>query len=239
MRIPAAGARALLLAAQGLLDPPKRPAAKQDVLSAIRRMEGLQIDTISVVARSPYLVLWSRLGAYETRWLDELLAEGALFEYWSRAACFIPIEDFGLYREKMLERAAALTSPAADSDHADKFGFETRSTTIARVLEQIREGGPVRSADFRQPEKRQGTWWNRKPEKIALEILFNAGALMIARRENMQRVYDLHERVLPGWDDRSVPSKAEAARTLILKALRALGVASPRWISRYFSDALG
>ena len=63
----------------------------------------LQIDSISVVARSPYLVLWSRLGSYEPRWLDELLAEGALFEYWSHAACFIPIEDYGLYRRLMLE----------------------------------------------------------------------------------------------------------------------------------------
>ena len=32
------------------------------MLDAIRRMGVLQIDTISVVARSPYLVLWSRLG---------------------------------------------------------------------------------------------------------------------------------------------------------------------------------
>ena len=40
----------------------------------------LQIDTISVVARSPYLVLWSRLGDYDPEWLDQLLAEGALFE---------------------------------------------------------------------------------------------------------------------------------------------------------------
>ena len=61
-------------------------------------MHMLQIDTISVVARSPYLVLWSRLGDYDARWLDDLLAEGALFEYWSHAACFLPIEDYPLYR---------------------------------------------------------------------------------------------------------------------------------------------
>ena len=59
-----------------------------------RRMSALQIDTIHVVARSPYLVLWSRLGAYEPRWLDELLAEGAIFEYWSHEACFLPVEDY-------------------------------------------------------------------------------------------------------------------------------------------------
>src|SRR5918997_3328135 len=104
MRFSLDDARGLLLAAQGLnprLDP---PAEKADVLKAIRRMEVLQIDSISVVARSPYLVLWSRLGPYDPVWLDELLAEGSIFEYWSHAACFIPIEDYGLYRRLMLAR---------------------------------------------------------------------------------------------------------------------------------------
>src|SRR5579884_1829127 len=98
-------ARSLLLAAQGLQERPAEPARKADCLAAIRRMGLLQIDTISVVARSPYLVLWSRLGDYEPRWLEELLAEGALFEYWSHAACFLPIEDFCIYRRRMLDYA--------------------------------------------------------------------------------------------------------------------------------------
>src|ERR687883_1429901 len=98
------GARAVMLAAQGLDGRPRAAAKKADVLGAIRRMGALQIDTIHVVARSPYLVLWSRLGSYEPRWLDELLAEGAIFEYWSHAACFIPIEDYGLYRRLMLAK---------------------------------------------------------------------------------------------------------------------------------------
>src|SRR5215467_4369169 len=104
-------ARGLLVAAQGLqqgspCSPSGAPAAatKADVRELIQRLHGLQIDTIQVVARSPYLVLWSRLGAYAPQWLDELLAEGALFEYWSRAACFLPIEEYRLYRRLMLER---------------------------------------------------------------------------------------------------------------------------------------
>src|SRR5215212_8807726 len=103
MKFSPAAARALLLAVQGLDAPPERRAAKDDVQESIRKMGVLQIDSIAVVARSPYLVLWSRLGSYEPRWLDELLAEGVLFEYWSHAACFIPIEDYGLYRRLMIE----------------------------------------------------------------------------------------------------------------------------------------
>src|SRR5580693_3966673 len=97
-------ARALQLAAQGLLNPPRRKAVKQDVLAAIRQMGVLQIDTIHVIARSPYLVLWSRLGDYAPTLLDELLASGKLFEYWSHEACFIPIEKYPLYRRIMLDR---------------------------------------------------------------------------------------------------------------------------------------
>src|SRR5258708_33914302 len=94
----------LMIAAQGLHKCPASPATKADVRQIIRQMHVLQIDTIHVVARSHYLVLWSRLGDYPQCWLDELLAEGALFEYWSHAACFLPIEDYSLYRRFMVNR---------------------------------------------------------------------------------------------------------------------------------------
>src|SRR5512144_2735851 len=96
-------ARALMVAAQGLDQRRTLPPTKDDVMAMIRRMGTLQIDTIHVVARSPYLVLWSRLGDYRPEWLDELLAEGALFEYWAHAMCFLPIEDYPLHRRRMLD----------------------------------------------------------------------------------------------------------------------------------------
>ena len=86
-------ARNLHLAAQGLLHAPARRATYADLLTAIRRMSLLQIDTIHVVARSPYLVLFSRLGDYPIAWLEQALAAGSLFEYWAHEACFIPAED--------------------------------------------------------------------------------------------------------------------------------------------------
>ena len=103
VKISKVSARNLMLTAQGLHHKPDNKATKSDVLDTIRKMGQLQIDTIHVVARSPYLVLWSRLGDYKPQWLDELLAEGELFEYWSHAACFLPIEDYPLYRRLMLE----------------------------------------------------------------------------------------------------------------------------------------
>lgn len=230
MELTLAAARALLLAAQGLHEPPQHPARKEDVLATIRRMGGLQIDTISVVARSPYLVLWSRLGDFEPRWLEELLAEGALFEYWSRAACFLPIEDFPLYRRWMLDYANG-------DEYLNGHNPEHREA-IDRVLARVRDGGPVRSVEFARTDGKGGGWWDWKPEKRALEHLFNAGALMIARRAGFQRVYDLRERVLPDWDDVQTPLGDEVRRALTLKALRALGVATPRWVASYFPNHL-
>ncbi len=59
-----ADARNLHLAAQGLLNKPRRRASLEDIPATISRMSLLQIDTINIVARSPYLVLFSRLGNY-------------------------------------------------------------------------------------------------------------------------------------------------------------------------------
>jgi uncharacterized protein YcaQ len=222
-----AAARAMLLAAQGLLQPPERTATKADVLAAIRQMGALQIDTIHVVARSPYLVLWSRLGDYTPAWLDELLAEGALFEYWSHEACFLPIEHYPVYRRLMLEGETRAWGSIRRwvAEHAEE---------LERMRAHIAAHGPVRSADFERTDGQAGAWWNWKAEKMALEMLFSLGDLMIARRVNFQRIYDLRERVLPAWDDSQAPDAEQARRTLVLEAVRALGPAHERWIADYF-----
>jgi uncharacterized protein YcaQ len=220
-------ARALMLAAQGLLRRPPKKATKRDVLDAVRRMGALQIDTINVVARSPYLVLWSRLGEYDTAWLGELLAEGSVFEYWSHEACFLPVEDYPLYRHRMLD---------AESQgwHYSKAWVEAHRLEVSALLEHVRARGAVRSSDFVRTDGKAGGWWEWKTEKRALEMLFTAGELMIARRQNFQRVYDLRERVLPAWDDSRLPPREEARRALALKAVRALGVTTAAWVGDYF-----
>lgn len=224
MRLTQDHVRAVMLGAQGLLTENPTPATKEDVLQAIRRMGALQIDTINVVARSPYLVLWSRLGAYEPGWLDELLADGALFEYWSHAACYLPIEDYGLYRRRMLEGHPRHRAWLAE--HPD---------SALRVLEFLRREGEVRSADFERTDGRTTTWWDWKPEKTALECLHSTGEVMIARRDpNFHRVYALREQVLPNWDDASLPASDEVNRALVARAVRALGVSKAGWVPDYF-----
>lgn len=149
MQLSQDAAQALMITTLGLGQRPSHPATKSDVLDTIRSMGILQIDTIHVVARSPYFVLWSRLGNYEQVWLDELLAEGKLFEYWAHAACFIPIEDYPLYRRLMIDKTQRVWSSAPE-------WIEAHQEVAGLVLEYIREHGETRTADFERLDRQAG-----------------------------------------------------------------------------------
>lgn len=217
--------RLISTAAQGLLQPLGRPAVKEDVFNTIHSLGALQIDTINIVARSPYLALFSRLGAYRPTWLDELLAEGKIFEFWAHAACFLPMEDYPIHRRVMLDGGGTWFSEA---------WREQNAAAVDYVIEYVRANGPTRSADFERSDGKKGTWWDWKVEKKALEYWFGKGELMVTRRVNFQRVYDLRKRVRPDWDDSRVLSSERAGHEMILKSVFALGAAKIGWIADYY-----
>lgn len=225
-------ARNLHLAAQGLLKSPRARATRARVLATIARMRLLQIDTIHVVARSPYLVLFSRLGDYEQRWLDDLLAKGLIFESWAHEACFAPMSDYALHVARRDARANHWAHRNAQRMHRD------HREAMDRLLAHIAEHGAVKASDFERKQKGAKGWWGWKDEKRWLEAWFALGELMIARRENFQRVYDLRERVLKRASDAQSneirPTSAEATREYVLGAVHALGIAQARWIADYF-----
>ena len=223
-------ARNLHLGAQGLLRPARARATRKRLVETIERMQLLQIDTIHVVARSPYLVLFSRLGSYPAPWLDEALARGRIFECWAHEACFAPIADYVLHRHGSNAREYHWASKHAQRMHRD------HRPGMNRVLEHVREHGAVKSSDFDRPRRGGAGWWGWKDEKRWLEALFALGELMIARRENFQRVYDLTERIVERLGLHAVVSlnASEIRREHALRAVRALGIAQARWIADYF-----
>lgn len=221
-------ARHLHLAAQGLLKKPTRRARPADILATITRMSLLQIDTINIVARSPYLVLFSRLGSYPGRWLDEALARGELMEYWAHEACFLPRSDFPLFRHRMLkpENMGWKYRAAWMEEHAQEIG---------ELMAFIERNGPVRSADFKHPRKGASGWWEWKPHKKHLEGLFTAGQVMVVERRNFQRVYDLTTRVLPEWDDSlHLIDQAQAEAQMLANSARSLGIFRSAWLADYY-----
>ena len=227
-------ARALQLAAQGLLKAPKRRARREDLIATIQRMRLLQIDSIHVVARSPYLVLYARLGDYPQVWLEEALEDGRIAECWAHEACFVTAADIGLHRAWRVQ--------AQGSHWADKHAARMRDVHLQEMhalLERVRTTGSVRASDFERAERAASGWWEWKPEKRWLEAWFASGELMVTRRERFQRVYDLAERVLAKLDppfDASLlgRSTVELRRHFILDSVRALGITQARWIADYF-----
>lgn len=229
-----AQARALQLAAQGLLQSPRRRARRDDVLATIQRMRLLQIDSIHVVARSPYLVLHARLGDYPQSWLEEALELGNIAECWAHEACFVAASDIGLHRAWRAQ---------IESNHwADRHAARARDANLKEMdalLERIRISGPARASDFERTERGVSGWWEWKPEKRWLEAWFASGELMVTRRERFQRVYDLAERVLakldPPFDaSASAATSDELRQRFILDSVRALGITQSRWIADYF-----
>lgn len=223
-------ARALQLHAQGLLQPMRRKPRSADVVTAIERMRLLQIDSIHVVARSPYLVLHSRLGDYSPAWLDEALADGRIAECWAHEACFVGARDLAAHRA-WRERGSHWAQR-----HAERMHREHRPA-MDTLLARIRDGGPVLASDFPREDRGVSGWWEWKPEKRWLEAWFALGELMVPRRERFQRVYDLAERVLARLDPPFEPSTLDSARLrrhFILDGVRALGIAQARWIADYF-----
>jgi uncharacterized protein len=229
-----AQARMLHLAAQALLQRPRRRARREDMLATIQLMRLLQIDSIHVVARSPYLVLHARLGDYPPNWLEEALEAGRIAECWAHEACFVTASDLGLHRAWRAQY---------ESNHwADKHAARVRDSSskeMHALLERVRSLGPVRASDFERADRGASGWWEWKPEKRWLEAWFASGELMVTRRERFQRVYDLAERVLakldPPFDEAAMArSQAELRRRFILDSVRALGITQARWIADYF-----
>ncbi len=221
-------ARHLHLAAQGLLKKPRRRAQPADILTTIQRMSLLQIDTINIVARSPYLVLFSRLGYYPPEWLDSALRQGELMEYWAHEACFLPRSDFALVRHRML-------SPDNMGWKYRQAWMQEHAEEIEQLIAHIHEKGPVRSADFEHPHKGTSGWWEWKPHKRHLEGLFTAGKVMVIERRNFQRVYDLTHRVMPEWDDsRDMLTQAAAETVMLENSARSLGIFRGQWLADYY-----
>jgi uncharacterized protein YcaQ len=206
-----AQARRIAVRAQ-LLD-----GSAENVLDTVRRLGFLQIDPISTVAPPQRLVLWSRLGPYESAELDRLLwNERKLFEW---GAFIWPIEDFPLIRARMRRRRG-------------KYKYEQQGTEFLRtnarfkrhLLRELEERGPLLSREIEADlmvSKDPHDWWGSRKVTLMLELLQGRGVVAIVGRRGKQRVWDLAERWYPEAESMPWP---EAERLLAEKRFRALGV---------------
>jgi len=221
-------ARELFIQKQ-LLTETKLPNGKEGTYKVINQLGYVQIDTISVIERSHHLVLYTRNHNYEHGHLHDLQAKDKkIFEYWAHAASFVPMKDYRYYLLRMKRRHV--------------YGswihnwIEKNRPVLKMVKRRIEKQGALSTSDFESPkDRKRGPWWDWKPAKMALEILFWQGILMVKERRNFQRVYDLTERVLPKGLDVTKPSDKEEKQFFIRRALQAMGIANEYDIRNYIS----
>jgi uncharacterized protein len=184
----------------------------------------VQLDSITAVERSHRIVLGSRVGDYPRQTVSRLLGEGRVFEFWAHQACLIPVEDWPLYRARMVR------------DHPWRGDVLGRHAELAeQVRATIRDRGPVTSRDF-EGSGGAGGMWNWKPAKMVLEALWNSGEIVIAGRVNgFQRLYDLPGRVLPQKVlEAPVPDEEMRLRELTRRAVLARGALTDAGVSNHW-----
>lgn len=213
-------ARKMVLLSQRMPPPKQAGSALSASLSALEHLGYIQIDTISVIQRAHHHTLWNRNPRYLTSHLEKLVADKSVFEYWSHAAAYLPMMDFrySLPRKEAIKKGVL------------NHWFERDNQLMKSVLKRIAAEGPLMARDFEYKGGKQGEW-NSKPAKRALENLFMQGELMIAFRNNFQKVYDLTERVIPENTDCTIPDPREHARFLIKRYLGANGLGQASEIS--------
>ncbi len=202
-------------------------AGKGGVARIVEHLGYVQLDTISVIERAHHHVLWTRMPGYKPQHLHEALArERTIFEYWGHAASYLPMKDYRFYLPMM----KSFYDPRNSwfRGWGEKYGG-----LLEPVKMRIREEGPLAARDFDDPRGRKGPWWDWKPAKAALELLFWRGELMIRERRGFERIYDLTERVLPAGTDTRMPDPGELGRFIVNRALDALQVASEMEIRDY------
>jgi uncharacterized protein YcaQ len=215
-------ARRLALRAQGLTSSSTRTddAGPRAQRNAVRRvldqLGAVQLDTISVLARSHELVAYARLGPIARHsveggyWSDPATA----FEYWSHAACVLPISMFPWFAFRRREFRIR-----------GKRWHDVPTSALKGILARLAAEGPLTTSEL--GGAKVGTdWWNWSDTKIAVEWLWDIGEVVVTRRTGWRRVYDLPERAIPAALLTPDPTDAECLAHLVGASGRTLGVAT-------------
>lgn len=224
-------ARRIALGAQGLTG--QRPQGRIDRRHGRRvfdRVTLVQIDSVNVLCRSQELPLFARLGDHPRDLIPRMTAAGELFEFWGHEASHLPVRLHPLLRWRMDDARRGVNVWG----HIARIAVE-RPALVQRVLDQVRDEGPITAGQIHDAGERGEHMWARTPGKAAIEHLFWTGRVTATRGPNFERLYDLPERVLP--DEilgQATPSRHDAQKQLLLAAASSHGVGTAGDLADYF-----
>jgi uncharacterized protein YcaQ len=216
----------IALFAQGL----RGPRIAGGVKGLVPRLRGVQLDTISVLARSHELVAYARFGAIPRKKIEAAYwgPHAETFEYWSHAACVLPLEMWPAFEAQRRSRT--------------ERGFrwhqlEDQQRSCADVVQRLQSEGALTSREL-GGAKKGGIWWDWSEVKIAVEWLLDVGTVVCRERRGFERVYDLAERAIPSsLRDQNLDAET-CARLLVESAVVAMGVATAKDIAAYHGFAV-
>ncbi|MFD8805985.1 winged helix-turn-helix domain-containing protein [Streptomyces sp. NPDC059597] len=212
-------ARRIALRAQGLLGAPDRRAGVSGVL---RHLGAVQLDTISVLARSHELVPYARLGAVGRQAVESAYWQDTrAFEYWSHAACVLPVEEWPHFA---FRRRAYRSRP--------HWNHQLPEGAYDQVIKQLQAEGPLTATEL-GGAKRTSEWWDWSGTKVAVERALMYGEVVCVERRGWKRVYDLAERAIPDALLHDELDDAECLRRLVRLAGESLGVGTRADIADY------
>ncbi|MDA1330382.1 MAG: winged helix DNA-binding domain-containing protein [Chloroflexi bacterium] len=221
-------ARRFLLAHHHLW-PPRRLRGANGALAYIRHVNCIQYDPINVVGQNPNLVLQSRVGNYKATMLKKLrYQDRALLDGFDKVMSIYPVADwpyFARHRE-------VLPKSYYNSEQASEA---VKLMDWARA--EIEARGPLSSLELKE-ETRLDWWWGNtaRAARVALDILFFAGEIVVHHRVGTRRYFDLAERLLP--ENLHLAPNPHADREAyqdwhVLRRVGSLGLAHPgageRW----------
>jgi uncharacterized protein YcaQ len=199
--------------ARHLLGPARSlTGGRKAVLRFLERFGSIQYDPIAVAGRSHDLVLHARIADYDPAWCDQLYERREIFEAYNKGLSFILTTEFPWFRGHVGRRSERVLEENAD--------------VARRVLDRIRDEGPLASADFEREQGPTKDWFGMPTNtvRVVLEAYAVTGVLGLARRDGSRRSYDLIERLLPAEVlERDVPLH-EQIRHKMLSRYRAHGL---------------
>jgi uncharacterized protein len=213
--------RRITLRSQGFLGVTGRRGGLAGMLS---RLGAVQLDTISVLARSHELVAYARLGALPRARIEQAYwhpRTPTTFEYWAHAACILPIAEWPFYAFRRRAYRAQ-----------GQRWHKVSATACDQVLARLATDGPLTSTDL-GGAKRGGPWWDWSEVKIAAEWLLDIGEVVCVRRAGWRRVYDLPARVLPPGLLATELTDTECLSRLLAVTAQALGVVTRADLTDY------
>jgi uncharacterized protein YcaQ len=243
VRLTAAQARRIAVAAQGLTEPrPGGSITRAHLRRLISRIQVLQLDSVSVAVRAHYAPVFSRLGPYDRAVLDRAAWDHSarsprlLVEYWAHEAALMAVDDWPLLRWRMRQYRHGRWGT-----HIVKANPQLADKIVAAVTELgPSTAGQIEAHLTAEPRGPRGAWWgSRSDTKWVAEALFAAGVFTTSTRVGFARHYDLTERVLPADVLARDVDEDDAVRELALRAATALGVGTEADIRDYFRLAAG